>query len=163
MKRIRGNFLKPPAGEEWIERFRRREFWIGMRRRYPQKFYARLVRSYVGWWLYFRISRIWHCAGLLIDPLSSGGFYSHLTCFLRNWLICGVYWRIKHKIWKLFHKKEWQRQLDWTAAMWQATDEGFTDKLEPPDWLPAERFHGVVLGERYFRRVAEIMKEKDSQ
>jgi len=58
--------LKPIEGEEWIEKFRRREFWIAMRRRYPQKFYSRLTRSYLGRRLYFRVHGIWHRAGLLV-------------------------------------------------------------------------------------------------
>jgi hypothetical protein len=105
-----GNLLKPVAGEEWIEKKRRREFWIGMRRRYPQNFYSRLTKSYVGWWLYFRIYGIWGRAALLIEPISSGGFCSHLHSFLYNWIMVDLVWRTQHCIWKLFHRREWEKR-----------------------------------------------------
>ena len=150
-------FLKPIEGEEWIEKMRRREFWIGMRRRYPQKFYSRLTKGYVGWWLYFRLRAIWSRAALLIDPLSCGGFYSHLRCFLYNWIMVDVIWNVKHRIWKLFHEKEWEQQCAFWRACDQATEEGCADPMPATDWMPADRFHGLVLGKRYFERVAEIL------
>lgn len=156
--------LKPVKGEGWIEKFRGREFWIGMKRQYPQNFYSRLTQSYVGWWLYYRVGAICSRASLLIDPLSTGGFYSHLRCFLYNWLIVGIYWSIKHRIWKLFHRREWERQCAFMRVLIRALDEGYADPLPCPDWLSADRFHGMALGKRYFNRVAELMDfETDSK
>lgn len=152
--------MKPIEGEEWIEEMRAHEFWIAERRSYPQKLYARLTKSYVGWWLYFRIHAIWARAALLIDPLSTGGLRSHLRTFLYNWIVVDIIWSTKHRIWKLFHRKEWEKKRTFFAALAKASSEGCADPMEPADWLPAEQFHGVVLGKRYFDRVAEIMKEE---
>lgn len=151
--------FEPIAGEEWIERFRDKEFWIGERRSYPQKLYSRITKSYVGWWLYFRLHAVWSRAALLVDPISSGGFYSHLRTFFYNWIMVDLVWRTKHRIWKMFHRKEWEKQCAFWAACSRATSEGYADPMPAPDWLPAERFHGVMLGERYFKRVGELLKD----
>jgi hypothetical protein len=159
---MKAKFINPIAGEEWIEKFREKEFWIGERKSYPQKFYSRLAKSYLGWWLYFRIHNVWGRGALLIDPLSCGGFCSHLRCFLYNLIIVDIYWSTKHRIWKIFHRRDWEKQRAFFAACSRAHDEGCADPMPPPAWLPKERFHGVVLGERYLKRVAEIMKEHES-
>lgn len=157
--------LKPIKGEEWIEKFRRKEFWIGIRRKYPQKLYARLTKSYIGWWLYLRLHYppfryfFLNRLCLLIDPLSCGGLYSHIRCFCFNFFVCDIWWRGKRKIWELFHPKEHnRRQLFWRACM-QATDEGYADKMNTVPPFDDENFHGYILGKRYFNRVAEIMEE----
>ena len=154
--------LKPIKDELWIEKFRRKDFWIRRRRSYSEKLYARIVGSYVGWWTYFRVHSIWHRAALLIDPLSCGGLYSHLRSFLFNWLVVDIWWGIKHKTWKVFHRKEWEKQCALMDACMRASEEGFADPMPSPDWLPEGSFHGSILVERYFKRVLEILKEGES-
>ena len=151
--------LKPIKGEEWIEKMREKEFW---RSEYPwEPRYARFVRSYVGWQIYYRVRSIWPRAALLFDPLSCGGFYSHLRSFLYNWIMVDIVWNLKYRVWKLFHKKQWEQQMRMMRAYMQATEEGCADPMGAPESLPDDRFHGIILGERYFKRVAEIMQEGD--
>ena len=159
--------LKPIKGEEWIEKFRSKEFWIGEKRSYPQKFYSRLCHSYISWWLHLRLhyppfGRLFFFCRLplLIEPLNSGGLYSHVRSFLFNFVVADCWWSLKHKVWKYFHKREWQQQLDFYAACDQAMQEGRADEMSPPPELSGIQFRGSILGERYFKRVAQILKEK---
>jgi|SRR5580765_495159 len=154
-------FLRPIKGEEWIEKFRRHEFWIGAKRSYPQKVYARITKSYIGWWCYFRVHAIWHRAALLIDPLSCGGLWSHVNTFLFNAVVVDVWWTLKRKIWKLRHPEEWKRQRLFMRAAIQAHSEGCADEMPTPAGFEG-KFSGAILGRRYFERVAQIIKEEES-
>jgi hypothetical protein len=153
--------LRPIKGEEWIEKFRATEFWIAKKRSYPQKLYARMCKSYLGWWCYFRLHSIWHRATLLIDPLSSGGFYSHLRTFLWNLTFVDIVWPLKRAIWKRFHRKEWEQRRRFMRAALQAMSEGYDDPMPPPPGFEGMNFQGSILGERYFKRMAEILKHEN--
>lgn len=159
--------LKPIKGEEWIEKFRKTEFWIGKERSYHQEFYSRLTKSYIGWWLHLRLYYppfthfFFNRLSLLIDPLSSGGLYSHVRSFLFNFLIVDIWWSTKHKVWRLFNRKEWQQQRAFVRACMQAIHEGCADKMDAPPLLSNTNFHGYVLGKRCFERVAEILRQDD--
>ena len=125
--------LKPIEGEEWIEKMRQREFWIGMRRSYPQALYSRLTKSYVGWWMYMRVREIWSRGALLIDPSLCGGFLSHLRCFWYNWMVLDIVGGFRCRVWKLFHKNEWEKQCAFFEACMQASVEGCADPIPAPD------------------------------
>jgi hypothetical protein len=159
--------LKPIKDEEWIEKFRDTEFWIGAKRSYPQKFYSRLTHSYVGWWIHLRLHFppfrhfFLNRLSLLVDPLSSGGLYSHVRSFLFNFVIADIWWSSKHRVWKLFHREEHEARLRFMRAAMQATQEGCADEMPPPPGFCAANFHGAILGERYFKRVAEILDESN--
>ena len=154
--------FRPIEGEEWIEEFRESDFWIRTKQDHPENLYARLCKSYLGWWLYFRVHSLWPKAALLIDPLSCGGMWSHINSFLYNFLVVGVWWRVKHEVWKRFHRKEWERQVAFMRAASQAMEEGCSDPMPAPPGFEGMNFIGWILGARYFRRVAEIMQEKDA-
>lgn len=153
-------FLKPIRGEEWIEKLRESEFWIGEKRSYPQKFYCRLCHSYIGWWLHLRLtlSRKWPLTrlSLLFDPLSSGGLGGHLRSFLFNAVVVDIWWRSRHWVWKLFHRRAWEQQRRFLRAAMQASEEGYADEMPCPIPGMEGRWHGRVLGKRYFKRVVEI-------
>lgn len=157
--------MKKIKGEEWIEKYREREFWIGEKRPYPQSFYSRLTKSYIGWWLNLRLRYppfrhfFFNRLNILIDPLSCGGLYSHISSFLFNFVVADIWWAGKHKVWKLFHPKQWEQQRAFMRACMQATEEGCADKMDAPPPFSNINFHGAILGKRYFERVAEILRE----
>lgn len=118
--------MKPIKGEEWIEEMREREFWIGEKHSYPEPFYARLAQSYLGWWCYFRLHRLWPRLALLIDPLNCGGLWSHVQGFLFNAIVVDIWWRLKHRVWRLFHRREWEAQCRLMELVAEASrKEGF--------------------------------------
>ncbi len=152
--------FNPIKGEEWIEEFRTTDFWIVRKRSYQQKFYARLCNSYLGWWFYFRSYSVWSRLGLLIDPLSCGGLWSHIRSFLFNAVVVDMWWRTKHKVWKIFHRREHQQQIQFMDACIQATQEGFTDPMPNSPGFEKKNFHGASMGKRYFKRVIDILRER---
>ena len=59
-----------------------------------------------------------------------------------------------------FHRKQWESKCRFMDAASQAMREGFADPMPPPPGFDSMNFSGSLLGERYFKRVGEILEER---
>ena len=125
--------------------------------------YRRFCGSRVGYFLHLVGYQCgWHLS-MIVDPLHCGGFFSHLQSWLWNLWHVDIFWPIKHRIDRWRRPDFYKQQDRFFRACFRASDEGCGDKMETPPMLAGmgDRFHGVILGERYFKRVREILEQQD--
>lgn len=159
---MKRRLFKPIRGEEWIEKFRVEEFWLAKRQAWHRSVWERFCKSYIGHWIYFKLYFMGlRRTAMIVDPLMSGGsFIGYLRSAVWHMVIVDRWWPFKHFVWRKFHKREWEAECRFYDACWQALKEERREDVSLP--VPFDKIPGrvVVLGENYFKRVAEILKEK---
>lgn len=144
---------------EWIEAGFANNWLVNPKRWELEKFWPRVSSSKIGYTLHCLGHVVgWHTS-LIFDPLNSGGFFSHMQSFFWNLWHVDIWWPICHRIDEWRRPEYHRQQRRFMQACMQAQSEGCADPMPPPDGFPADRFHGAILGKRYFERVAEILEQ----
>lgn len=142
---------------EWIEAGCATKLFLEPKKYKGENLYHRFCPSMVGYFLFLLCHKVgWHTS-LIFDPLHSGGLFRHLRTFFYNLWYVDIFYPTKYRIYRLLRSKFYKEQDRVFSAFVKAMQEGYTDEMESPPFLPAERFHGAILGKRYFNRVKELL------